>query len=429
MKIEIFPSASGDCLLVTSTDDRRLLADAGLPKAYDDFIAAPLAKLRTDGKAIDVAYVSHIDQDHIGGMLRLLTHEIAWRAYDHASTHGGRLGKPKMPRPPAIGQIWHNAFLEDIERSEQVDLGAALASSAGALSGLNAATLGGPEAQQLVSETRMLALSVGEAIEVNWRIGPDQLNIPLNPDFGGKLMTARPNKAIQLGTLKITVLGPTAEELRELRKTWIDWLKKSKKRLEELRRAHQRDADAIGSSGTALDLATLSRDIALAVEKDVTPPNLASLVLLVEEQGKRLLLTGDAGDESLLKYLKAANLLDASGKIEGDVLKVPHHGAHNSYSDLFASSVRARHLIFCGDGEHHNPEPGVVKGYIDAVKAAPLSGGRRTTFWFNWSSVRATEFLDLWQKVEGLFDPAATAAKITRRSLRKSETRMTIKLA
>ena len=43
MKIEIFPSASGDCVLVTSSDGKRLLADAGLPEAYDDFIASPLA--------------------------------------------------------------------------------------------------------------------------------------------------------------------------------------------------------------------------------------------------------------------------------------------------------------------------------------------------------------------------------------------------
>jgi beta-lactamase superfamily II metal-dependent hydrolase len=429
MKVEIFPSASGDCLLVTSSDDRRLLADAGLPKAYDDFIAAPLAKLRTAGKTIDVAYVSHIDQDHIGGMLRLLTHEVAWRAFDHSQAHGGRLGRPKMPRPPAIGQLWHNAFLEDIERTQQVDLGTALASSAGVLSGLNAAALGGREAQLIASETRMLALSVGEAIEVNWRVGPDQLNIPLNPDFGGKLMTARPGTPITLGSLTITVLGPTAKQLRELRTEWIAWLTKSKKRIEELRKAHQRDADAIGSSATALDLASLSRDIALAVEKDVTPPNLASLVLLVEEAGKRLLLTGDAGDESLLEYLKAANLLDAAGKIEVDVLKVPHHGAHNSYSPKFASSVRAGNLIFCGDGEHHNPEPEVVKGYIEAIKSAPLSGGRTTTFWFNWSTARATEFLDLWQEIEGLFDAAASAAKIRRRSLRKNEARMKIAIA
>ncbi|TDW68997.1 hypothetical protein EDF57_101891 [Novosphingobium sp. PhB55] len=428
MKIEIFPSASGDCLLVTSADGRRLLADGGMPDAYTNFIAKPLSKLRDAGESIDVAYISHIDQDHIGGMLRLLSDEAAWRAYGHAQAHGGRLGKPKVPRPPAIGQLWHNAFLEDIERTEAVDLGAALASSAGVLAGLNAAALGDRDMRTSVATAQMLALSVGEAIEVNWRIGPGQLDIPLNPGFGGELMTARPKEPITFGAFKITILGPTAEELGVLRETWIAWLKKSKKRIETLRKRHQHDADAIGTGATALDLAQLSHQIALAVEKDVTPPNLASLVLLVEEGPKRLLLTGDAGDESLLKYLRAANLLGAAGRIEVDVLKVPHHGAHNSFSKAFAAAVRAKHLIFCGNGEHHNPEPEVVKGYIDAIKASPLSGGRKTTFWFNWSSVRASEFLDLWAEVEGLFDDAARAAGIERRSLRKTETSMTIDL-
>ena len=429
MKIEIFPSASGDCVLVTSADGKRLLADAGLPDAYDTYIAAPLSQLRTAGEVIDVAYVSHIDRDHIGGILRLLDHEVQWRAFDHAQAQGGRLRAPKAPRPPEIRQIWHNAFLEDIERSEQINLGNALSASAGVLAGLNAAALGDRGAQAIASEVQMLGLSVGDALEVNWRIGADQLGIPLNPDFGGALMTARPRTPIALGSLQISVPGPTVKQLRELRKDWVAWLRKSKDYVEKLRKRHQRDADAIGAGASPLDLASLSREIALAVEKDVTPPNLASLVLLVEENGKRLLMTGDAGDESLLEYLEAAGLLDADGRIEVDVLKVPHHGAHNSFSKKFAQTVRAEHLIFCGDGEHHNPEPDVVSGYLDVIKAAPLSNGRTTTFWFNWSSARAQEFLDLWGEVEGMFDGAASAAKIKRRSLRKTEASVAIDLA
>lgn len=53
------------------------------------------------------------------------------------------------------------------------------------------------------------------------------------------------------------------------------------------------------------------------------------MVLLLGEGGKRVLLTGDAGDESLLEYLETAGLLNENGRIELDVLKVPHHGAHN----------------------------------------------------------------------------------------------------
>lgn len=424
MRIEIFPGASGDCVLVTSSDGRRLLADAGMPKAYDAFIAEPLAKLRDNGE-IDVAYISHVDQDHIGGVLRMLDDEVKWRAFEHSQANGGRLREPKAPRPPRIGQVWHNAFLEDIERTEAIDIGAAVAASADVLSGLNAALTDG-EADNAAASARMLALSVGEAIEVNWRIGADQLDIPLNPDFGGALMTARPDGPIALGSLSITVLGPTREELEELRTFWIEWLRPRKQRIEELKRQHQRDAEAMGTAVSPLGLAEISRELALAVEKDVTPPNLASLVLLVEESdGKRLLLTGDAGDQTLLRYFEEAGLFDANGLLEVDVLKVPHHGAHNSFSDEFVRRVRARHYVFCGDGEHHNPEPKVVAGYLDAVRQAPLAGGD-TTFWFNWSSTRALKFKDLWDEVEAMFAAATAPANVRRRSLRKTDTRLVL---
>ncbi|HEX8573671.1 MAG TPA: MBL fold metallo-hydrolase [Allosphingosinicella sp.] len=429
MKIEIFPSASGDCLLLTSSDrSKRLLADAGLPEAYDEFIAGPLSKLRDSGKEIDVAYVSHIDRDHIGGILKLLDDEVKWRAFEHLKSKGGRMKPPKVPRPPKIAQIWHNAFLEDIERTRKVKLGSALAASAGALAGLNAADLGTAGTMALAAETEMLALSVADAIEVNWRIGPDQLDIPLNPDFKGELMTARPGKPIRLGTIDITVLGPTETELEELRKEWIDYLTDKAAYIEKMRKRHKRDVESLPAGTSPAELASLSHAFAKTIEKDVTPPNLASLVLLVEEAGKRILLTGDAGDVSLIRYLDEAGLFDSEGRIEVDVLKVPHHGAKNSYSDEFARRVRASHLIFCGDGEHHNPEPDVVAGYLKAVAAEPLSGGRTTTFWFNWSSDLAAQHLGLWKDVEDQFRPSALPAGVRREALGKGADRLTLDL-
>ncbi len=102
MIIEIFPSASGDCVLVTSSDDKRLLCDAGLPAAYEDFIAEPLAELRRQQKAIDVAYVSHIDRDHIGGVLRMLDHEVKWRVFEHMQSKG-RTFRKEFYREVAAG--------------------------------------------------------------------------------------------------------------------------------------------------------------------------------------------------------------------------------------------------------------------------------------------------------------------------------------
>lgn len=428
MKIEVFPSASGDCVLITSSDDKRLLADAGLPAAFDEFISSPLAELRTQNKAIDVAYISHIDRDHVGGVLRLLDHEVKWRVFEHMQGINPRFKQPKVPRPPEVREIWHNAFLEDIAETEAVQLGSALAASANALAGLNAAGLGNVAMAQRVAEVEMLALSVGDAIEVNWRIGSDQLNIPLNKDFGGNMMVARPDQPLRLGSLTITVLGPTAKQLEELRKDWIEWLEKSQAFLARLRNQHKRDVDDMRSGLSPIEVARMSQEIALAIEKDVTPPNLASLVLLVEENGRRVLLTGDAGDESLLEYFEAAGLMDASGRIEVDVLKVPHHGAHNSFSDEFVDRVRAANYVFCGDGENNNPEPEVVDGYLRAVKERPLAAGGPTQFWFNWSSARDTDHLALWEEIEAKFKRGSVPAHIKRRSLGKRETRLTLQL-
>lgn len=425
MKIEIFPSGSGDCLLITSADGgKRILADAGLPEAYDAHIAKPLSKLRAQGKPIDVAYVSHIDRDHIGGILRMFDDEVKWRAFEHVSQRNSRLRAPTVPRPPEVSEIWHNAFLEDVAATEEVDLGSALATAAQALAGRNAA-LADPSIAADVAAVEMLALSVGDAIEVNWRISPEQLRIPLNPQFGGKLMTAR-RQAIQVGSFAVTVLGPTAKQLSELRTEWIEWLRKRQAQLEKLRRRHQRDEDLLASGASPADLAAHSRELAGAIEKDVTPPNLASLVLLVEEGGKRVLLTGDAGVRTLIEYLESAKLLGDDDVLEVEVLKVPHHGAKNSYSEEFARRVRAEHYVFCGDGEHHNPEPDVVRGYIEAVRAAPLSGGRRTTFWFNWSLARATEHRSLWEDIESMFSGRDAPPSVRRRSLRAGQTRLVL---
>jgi beta-lactamase superfamily II metal-dependent hydrolase len=130
-----------------------------------------------------------------------------------------------------------------------------------------------------------------------------------------------------------------------------------------------------------------------------------------------------------LEYFEAAGLMDADGRLEVDVLKVPHHGATNSFSDAFVDRVRAANYIFCGDGEHHNPEPEVVEGYLRAAKARPLAAGGTTQFWFNWSAARAIQHLALWQKLEAMFKPSSSHANIKRRSLKKNETRLTLDLA
>ena len=422
MILDIFRAGSGDCILITSDDETtRILADAGVPEAYKQFIAAPLSVLRGRNKAIDVVYVSHIDQDHIGGVLGMLDTEVAWVVHEHMTGQGKKWKLPAVPRPPEIKAIWHNAFLETIADSAKVKidsaaLGAALGQDAAAMALAHALGMG-PAALAAAEEYRMLALSVGQAIAVNWRIGPDQLNIPLNPPFNGKLMIWKKSAAaIQVGPIEALVLGPTPQNLKDLRdKDWAAYLrsKSGKNAIASTKKKHAKD---IGDLTSATPI-----EIVLGGNQTVTPPNVASLVLLLRENGRSVLMTGDADDAEMLPQFDKAGLLKA-GILEVDVLKVPHHGAHNSYSDDFAKTVRAGHYIFCCDGEHGNPEIDVVEGYIAAVKAAvksaPLPGGQKILFWFNCSAQLLAadgnvekEKLDHWKEIEKLFKSSTAPFK------------------
>ena len=70
MKLTVFQSEKGDCLLLTSQNARRrILVDGGMRASYQTFVAPALGDLASRGEALDLVYVSHIDQDHIAGVL------------------------------------------------------------------------------------------------------------------------------------------------------------------------------------------------------------------------------------------------------------------------------------------------------------------------------------------------------------------------
>ena len=83
MKIKAFEGASGDCVLLTSSNGRNILVDGGLVKrhfgtvlSYQYNVAPEMAAMRDRGEKLDLVCVSHVDQDHIGGILAMLNDEF-----------------------------------------------------------------------------------------------------------------------------------------------------------------------------------------------------------------------------------------------------------------------------------------------------------------------------------------------------------------
>jgi beta-lactamase superfamily II metal-dependent hydrolase len=399
MKIKVFQSGKGDCTLISS-GQVNMLVDGGVSKAYIKFVSKELNKLRKKKIAIDLACVSHIDDDHIGGFLQLIEDLVEWRVFDFQKATGNTaLKKPLSFRPPEINEIWHNAFADTIQANAG-EIEEMLAASADILSA---------SSNPLLVEMGEIAFSKAQAIQLSRRLKPQQLNIPLNTFFDGKLVMFRKSMVPKvMGNLRVTMIGPFKEDLDDLRKEWNDWLREHRAQVKKIREKVDRDIDSLVTSA-APEIALfeslaneweplLLPQVGAAIKvlgkrEKVTTPNLASIMFLVEEGNKTLLMTGDGHWEDILKGLKATNKLDEQTGLHLDVLKVQHHGSEHNLSEDFCKLITATNYVFCGNGEHENPDVDVVKAIIDSRTTKPAITAKVKnifTMWFNSDSSAET---------------------------------------
>jgi competence protein ComEC len=92
-----------------------------------------------------------------------------------------------------------------------------------------------------------------------------------------------------------------------------------------------------------------------------SPPNDASVVLLVQTRGIRILLMGDEEDTS------QAQLLHVTGGVRADVLKVAHHGSARQDPDLVRGLGARLAVISVGlDNDYGHPAPSLLALLRDA---------------------------------------------------------------
>lgn len=313
--LEVLDATHGDALLLhhgnTKSPDL-IVIDGGPPAVYDLRLKDRLEAIREQRSPdkplpIQLLMISHIDDDHIGGVLAM------FRDMEQQLATG---------LPYAIRSIWHNSF-NDLTGAGAVP--AALQTAALASAGGNPP----PGFTNMEQGPALVLASVGQGQQV--RDLAKKLGIK-NVEFGKELV-ALPKSGVTrktFGKLTLTILGPLENRVEKLRKEWAKAVAKQ-------------DAKAAAK-------------LAATDKLDHSPFNLASIVVLAEADGKRLLLTGDARCDDILAGLEAADLLDDDGKIEVDVLKLPHHGSVRNANREFFDRVRAKEYVVSADGRHDNPD-------------------------------------------------------------------------
>jgi Metallo-beta-lactamase superfamily len=401
MRLEVFHAADGDCLLLSSGDGHHVLVDGGRAGTFADNTQPRLQELKLAGEAIDLVLVSHVDADHITGILRLLRDVGDWEVFDHQRTAGANptFPEPTVPRPPDIKALWHNSWRAQVDELEGPI--AALALQVTEATALNPELVtSAPESTQLaLTELSGLAESIADGVQLS-RLIEERTPLQRNKGFPDHLalLRDRPHRR-RVGRTTLTVIGPTERHLIALRDEWRKWFEEKGVRLAqggtgaqgtEAGGAGDRAGASLALGGRApASIEEAAQIIEQAGSEHVTPPNRASITVLAEERGRTVLLTGDAAEEELIDGLTAIGKLGANedgAPFHCTVLKVQHHGASHNLSRGFAERVVADHYVFSGDGAHGNPEPSVI---ATITETRPRDAGPYT-LWFSSSEHRSS---------------------------------------
>ncbi len=335
--LEALNAKHGDSLLLhygpSPARPRLIVIDGGPGGVYADALKTRLGQLRSaraganDPLKIRLLMVSHIDDDHIHGVVDLA------REISRAEAQGA------VP-PWDVLSLWHNSFSDLVKPIRPADLGTEAAGVAVA----DIASAAGFPFGMLDQDAKAIAASVGQGREL--RQIAEQLGWNVNHGFSDLVLaSSRKTKVKMDEDLEFVVVGPRQEQLDGLQNEWakkVKELKKSKK---------TRPAD-------------VQAEIAAFVDKSVA--NLSSIAVLATSGGKTMLLTGDARGDFLVDGLRAAKKLDANGAMRVDVMKVPHHGSRRNVTEEFFSKITADHYVFSADGKNGNPDDETLKMLSEA---------------------------------------------------------------
>ncbi|MCV0427128.1 MAG: MBL fold metallo-hydrolase [Roseibium sp.] len=314
----------GDCLLLFA-EDATVLIDGGPSGVYKRFLRDQLESLPKNGDEpplIDLMMVSHIDADHIDGILDLTDELIEARNEE---------------RDPIVDirRAWHNSFADTIAKITGAGVSSSRGDAASLASALDEVDLGDFDPH----DSKLVLSSVGQGRQL--RLDLKALNIDVNQRFKDRLaVLGNAAGPWQCGALSLDVIGPSQEQVDDLKKKWAKDLKKILKK----------EADA----KTA------------AHSMDTSVSNLASIVVVAEAGGKTALLTGDARGKMIMDWLEKTDRLAPGGSVHFDILKMAHHGSDRNVTPEFFERVTADHYVFCGDGKHGNPEPNTLKMLFEA---------------------------------------------------------------
>lgn len=313
IRVEVLPARLGDCLLVecprTDGSTWRMLIDGGPADTWPT-LQSRLDLMDPSDQRLDVAVISHIDSDHIGGIIPFLQSSYADKVDD----------------------FWFNGrtHLPDVQKKRSVGQGETVVSA-----------LLGAEGQ-------------GPALPWNVAFG------------GGPIETASDTGFLEIsypGGPKVTVISPTITQLKALAAEWFKALEAAKR----VTRAKE-SPDVLAPLD---DLAAIASE---STAKDNSVTNGSSIAFLLEHRGASVVLAADAFGNVLEAGLKAIAAARGVDRLAVDAFKLPHHASKSNVIDALVEAAPARHYLVSSNGDtfHHPDDAALARVVVGAPQGATL---------------------------------------------------------
>ena len=332
----MLPAKHGDALLVEYGEDRvrRMLIDGGPLGAYP-MVEERLSKLPPGDQAVELLVVTHVDTDHIEGIIRLLA-------------------MPESRWPIHVEEVWFNGW-RHIEEARD---------------------LGGKEGE-------MMSALIHYRLDDRWNTSFGRKAVRCGALPGDTLTTA--------GGMKITLLSPDATALAALLKDWKakleSWdtdpgdLAAAWDKLVEASKFHPGEELTLGPEDLTARLTKLLKGT------DPSKANGSSIGFVAEFRGKSCVFLGDAHMKVVCAALRRLGY-SRENPLKVDAVKVSHHGSRNNLTQEFLGLVEAQHWLVSTNGDlHDHPDKPAIEAIIEGSIKDP-------TIWFNYRS----RFTEKWEK-------------------------------
>ena len=290
-RVDMLPGREGDCLWIEYGDEarpHRILIDGGRKLAWNT-LKERFAALPADQRKFELLMLSHVDADHIEGLLAMLK-------------------EPDLP--VSFKDVWFNGH-RHLERVE---------------------SLGAKQGEEFTKGIEAKGWDWNAAFDGKSVVIPDSGELPVKPLSDG---------------MRLTLLSPNWPKLEKLEPVWKEELRRA-----GLLGPEEDDTDTAGvESLGALTADEVEEAAQSDFEPDTSEANGSSICVLAEFDGRKAVLTGDCHAELLAASL--AKLRGNGGPVVLDAFKLSHHGSHGTHSVELMKEISSKRFLISTDGSRH----------------------------------------------------------------------------